>query len=26
LYFASIFAYVGELANQHLIADVGWSF
>lgn len=26
LYFASIFAYIGELANQHLIADVGWSF
>jgi hypothetical protein len=26
LYFGSIFAYVGELANQHLIADVGWSF
>jgi len=24
LYFASIFAYVGELANQHLIAECGW--
>ncbi len=24
LYFGSIFAYVGELANQHLIAECGW--
>ncbi len=24
LYFASIFAYVGELANQHLIVECGW--